>query len=112
MNWTFNFILIFNNWVFCFSDENFFDSQTTPRETIINESDEAGPAQREFCQNFLQVNIGKSFKGKKKESMEDLLKKNSEWKNWKFKVEMKVAMIKEEEEEAEEHSQILDVEIR
>ena len=45
--------------------------------------------------------------------MEDLLKKNSEWKNWKFNVEIKVAMIKEEEgEEAEEHSQILDVEIR
>ena len=44
--------------------------------------------------------------------MEDLLKKNSEWKNWKFKVEMKVAMIKVEEEEAEEHSQILDIEIR
>ena len=98
---------------FCFADENFFDSQTTPRETIINESDEAGPAQREFCQNFLQVNIGKSFRGKKKESMEDLLKKNSEWKNWKFNVEMKVAMIKEEgDEEPEEHSQILDVEIR
>ena len=44
--------------------------------------------------------------------MEDLLKKNSEWKTWKFNVEMKVAMVKEEEEEAEEHSQILDVEIR
>merc|ERR1719464_431382 len=44
--------------------------------------------------------------------MEDLLKKNSEWKNWKFNVEMKVAMIKEEgDEDAEEHSQILDVEI-
>ena len=99
--------------IFCFADENFFDSQTTPRETIINESDEAGPAQREFCQNFLQVNIGKSFRGKKKESMEDLLKKNSEWKNWKFNVEMKVAMIKQEgDEDAEEHSQILDVEIR
>ena len=43
--------------------------------------------------------------------MEDLLKKNSEWINWKFKVEMKVKMFKEEEEEAEERSQILDVEI-
>merc|ERR1712008_223913 len=86
-------------------DESFFDSQTTPRETIINESDEASPAQREFCQNFLRVNIGKSVRAKKKESMEDLLKKNSEWKNWKFKVEMKVKMIKEEEGEEEEEEE-------
>ena len=64
-------------------------------------------------QNDLTPWILTLFKGKKKESMEDLLKKNSEWKNWKFNVEMKVAMIKEEgDEEAEEHSQILDVEIR
>ena len=80
--------------MFCGLDDSFFDSQKNPRETIINESEDASPAQREFCQNFLQSNIGKSVRAKKKVSMEDLLKKNSEWKNWKFKVEMKVSMMK------------------